>query len=43
MHPEDLMNPDLLSEIIVLVSATVIFVTLFIILMAALTQVAALT
>ena len=43
MHPEDLMNPDMLSEIIVLVSGTVIFVTLFMILMAALTQTAALT
>jgi hypothetical protein len=42
MHPEDLMNPDMLSEIIVLVSGTVIFVTLFMILMAALTQTAAL-
>ena len=43
MHPEDLMNPDMLSEIIVLVSGTVIFVTLFMILMVALTQTAALT
>jgi hypothetical protein len=43
MHPEDLMNPDMLSEIIVLVSGTVIFVALFMILMVALTQTAALT
>ncbi len=43
MHPEDVMNPDMLSEIIVLVSGTVIFVTLFMIFMAALTQTAALT
>jgi hypothetical protein len=43
MHPKDLMSPDMLSEIIVLVSGTVIFVTLFMILMVVLTQTAALT
>jgi hypothetical protein len=43
MHPEDLMNADMLSEILLLVSGSVIFVTLLLILAAALTQTAALT
>jgi len=43
MHPEDLMNPDMLSEILLLVSGTMILVTLVLILVAALTQTAALT
>lgn len=42
MHPEDLMNPDLPSEILALVSGSLIFITLLLILMAALTQTAAL-
>ena len=43
MHPEDLMNADILSEILLLVSASVLLVTLLMILVAALTQTAALT
>jgi len=43
MHPEDLMNTDVLSEIILLVSASLILITWFVILAAALTQTAALT
>jgi hypothetical protein len=43
MHPEDLMNADMLSEILLLVSASVLLVTLLMILAAALTQTAALT
>ena len=43
MHPEDLMNADMLSEILLLVSGTMIFVTLLLILWAALTQTAAVT
>lgn len=43
MHPEDLMNADMLSEILLLVSASLILVTLLVILAAALTQTAALT
>ena len=43
MHPEDLMNADMLSEILLLVSGTMILVTLVLILVAALTQTAALT
>jgi hypothetical protein len=43
MHREDLMNADTLSEIIVLVSSTMILVALLLILWAALTQTAALT
>jgi hypothetical protein len=43
MHPEDLMNADMLSEILLLVTGSVIFVTLLLILVAALTQTAALT
>jgi hypothetical protein len=43
MHPEDLMNADMLSEILLLVSGTIILFTLLLILVAALTQTAALT
>ena len=42
MHREDLMNADTLSEIVLLVSGTMILVTLLLILWAALTQTAAL-
>ena len=41
MHPEDLMSADMLSEILLLVSGSVIFVTLLLILAAVLTQTAA--
>ena len=40
---EDLMNADMLSEILLLVCGSVIFVALLLILLAALTQTAALT
>jgi hypothetical protein len=43
MHPEDLMNADMLSEVLLLVSASVILVTLLVILAASLTQTGALT
>jgi hypothetical protein len=43
MHPEELMNADMPSEILLLVSGSVILVTLLLILLAALTQTAALT
>jgi hypothetical protein len=43
MRPEDLMNPDMLSEILLGIGGCVIFVTLWLIGMAALTQNAALT
>jgi hypothetical protein len=43
MHREDLMNADMLSEILLLVSGTMILVTLLLILVAALAQTAALT
>ena len=43
MHPEDLMNPDMFSEILLLVTGTMILVTLVLILVAALAQTAALT
>ena len=43
MHREDLMNADMLSEILLLVSGTMILVTLLLILVAALTRTAALT
>ena len=43
MHPEDLMNADVLSEIVLLVTASLISITLLVILAAALTQTAALT
>jgi hypothetical protein len=42
MHREDLMNADMLSEILLLVSGTMIVITLLLILLAALTQTAAL-
>ena len=42
VHPEDLMNTDMLSEILLLVIGSVIFITLLLILAAALTQTAAL-
>ena len=41
MHPEDLMNADMLSEILLLVSASVILLTLLMILGVVLTQTAA--
>jgi hypothetical protein len=43
MHREDLMNSDLLSETLLVVSGTMILVTLLLILVAALTGTAALT
>ena len=43
MHREDLMNADLLSEILLLVSGSVILVTLLLILVAALAQIGAST
>jgi hypothetical protein len=43
MHREDLMNADLLSETLLVVSGTMILVTLLLILVAALTGTAALT
>jgi hypothetical protein len=42
MHPDDLMNADMLSEILLLVSASLILGMLLLILTAALTQTAAL-
>jgi hypothetical protein len=42
MHPEDVMNADIPSEILLLVSGSLIFVTLLLILVAAVTQTAAL-
>ena len=42
MHPEDLMDADMPSEILLLVSGSLIFVTLWLILVVALTQTAAL-
>jgi len=42
MHPGDLMNADMPSEILLLVSGSLIFVTLSLILVAALIQTAAL-
>jgi hypothetical protein len=42
MRPEDLMNADMPSEILLLVSGSLIFVTLLLILVVALTQTAAL-
>ena len=42
MHPEDVMNSDMPSEVLLLVSGSLIFVTLLLILLAALTQTAAL-
>jgi hypothetical protein len=43
MHPDNLMNTDVLSEIVLLVSASLILITLLVVLAAALTQTAALT
>ena len=43
MHPEDLMNADMPSEILLLVSGSVILVMLLLIRVAALTQTAGLT
>jgi hypothetical protein len=43
MYREDLMNADMLSEALLLVSGTMILVTLLLILVAALTRTAALT
>jgi hypothetical protein len=42
MHREDLMNADMLSEMLLLVSGTMILITFLLILLAALTQTAAL-
>jgi hypothetical protein len=42
MHRDDLMNPDLLSEIVLLGSATLIFITLLAIVVTAFSRVAAL-
>ncbi len=41
MHPEDLMNADMLSEILLLVSASLILITLLTILGVVLTRTAA--
>jgi hypothetical protein len=41
-HPDDLMKPDLLSEILLVGSGIILFVPLLLILVAALTQSAAL-
>jgi hypothetical protein len=43
MHREDLMTPDLLSEIVLVGSAALIFFVLLLIVVAALTQTVALT
>jgi hypothetical protein len=42
MHRDDLMNPDLLSEIVLLGSATLIFITLLAFIVTAFSRVAAL-
>jgi CHASE1-domain containing sensor protein len=42
MRPEEVMNADMPSEILLVVSGSLIFVTLLLILVAALTQTAAL-
>ena len=42
MHREDLLNADMLGEILLLVSGSLIFFTFLLILVAALTQTAAL-
>jgi len=42
MHRDDLMNPDLLSEIVLLGSATLIFITLIAIVVTAFSRAAAL-
>ena len=41
MHRDDLMNPDLLSELVLLGSATLIFFTLVVIVVTAFSRVAA--
>ena len=41
MHPEDLMNADMPSEVLLLISGSLILITLSLILVAALTQPAA--
>ena len=38
MHPEELMKPDLVSEIVLLGSGALIFVSLFLIVVTALTR-----
>jgi len=38
MHPEDLMKPDLFSEIVLLSSGALMFVSLLLIIAAALTR-----
>jgi hypothetical protein len=38
MHPEDVMKPDVLSEIVLLSSAAVLFASLLMIVVAALTR-----
>ena len=38
MHPDDLMKPDLLSEILLVSSGVLLFVALILVLVAALTQ-----
>jgi hypothetical protein len=42
MHRDDLMNPDLLSEIVLLGSASLIFITLLAIVVTAFSRAAAL-
>jgi hypothetical protein len=42
MHPDDLMNPDLLSEIVMLVCGIAIFAPMLLILIVAITHTAAL-
>lgn len=42
MHPEDLMKPDLLSEILLLVCGIAIFAPMLLILIVAITHTAAL-
>ena len=42
MHPDDLMNPDLLSEILLLVCGIAIFAPMLLILIAAVMHTAAL-
>ncbi len=38
MHPDDLLSPDLLSQIVLLGSATLIFVSLLLIVLTAVTR-----
>jgi hypothetical protein len=42
LHPEELMNGDLMSEILLLIIGSLVFIMLSLILVAALTQTAAL-